>query len=79
MKPGQPVEIRVDAVPGSRFEGTVDSFSPASGSEFSLLPPESATGNFTKIVRRIPVKILFKPGTDLSLLRPGFSTMVRVR
>ncbi len=79
MRPEQPVEIRVDAYPDHIFEGTVDSFAPASGSEFSLLPPENATGNFTKIVRRVPVKILFRPGADLSRLRPGLSSVVKVR
>jgi membrane fusion protein (multidrug efflux system) len=79
MRPGQPVDIRVDAYPHSRFEGRVDSFAPASGAEFSLLPPENATGNFTKIVRRVPVKIRFRPGTDLSRLKPGLSTVVKVR
>ncbi|HYE37971.1 HlyD family secretion protein [Methylocaldum sp.] len=79
MQPGQPVDIRVDAYPESRFEGRVDSFAPASGAEFSLLPPENATGNFTKIVRRVPVKILFRPGTDVSRLRPGLSTVVKVK
>jgi len=79
MQPGQPVDIRVDAYPDSVFEGTVDSFAPASGSEFSLLPAENATGNFTKIVRRVPVKIRFKPGTDLSRLKPGLSTVVKVK
>lgn len=79
MRPGQPADIRVDAYPGEVFEGRVGSFSPASGSEFSLLPPENATGNFTKIVRRVPVKIQFKPGTDLSRLKPGLSTTVKVR
>lgn len=79
MQPGQPVDILVDAYPDIRFEGTVDSFSPASGSEFSLLPPENATGNFTKIVRRVPVKIRFRPGTDLNRLKPGLSTVVKVR
>jgi membrane fusion protein (multidrug efflux system) len=79
MQPGQPVDILIDAYPDSRFEGTVDSFAPASGSEFSLLPPENATGNFTKIVRRVPVKIRFKSGTDLSRLKPGLSTVVKVR
>ncbi len=79
MQPGQPVDILVDAYPDSRFEGTVDSFAPASGSEFSLLPPENATGNFTKIVRRVTVKIRFKPGTDLSRLKPGLSTAVKIR
>ena len=79
IQPGQPVEIEVDAYPDSRFEGVVDSFAPASGAEFSLLPPENATGNFTKIVRRVSVKILFSPGTDLSRLRPGLSTVAKVR
>lgn len=79
MQPGQPVDILIDAYPDSRFEGTVDSFAPASGSEFSLLPTENATGNFTKIVRRVPVKIRFKPGTDMSRLKPGLSTVVKVR
>lgn len=79
IRPGQAVEIQVDAFPNVTFEGVVDSFAPASGSEFSLLPPENATGNFTKIVRRVPVKILFKPDSDLSLLRPGLSTTVKVR
>ncbi|MDO9046350.1 MAG: HlyD family secretion protein [Methylobacter sp.] len=79
MQPGQAVEIHVDAYPDEVFEGSLDSFAPASGSEFSLLPPENATGNFTKIVRRVQVKILFRPGTDLSRLRPGLSTEVKVR
>ena len=79
MQPGQPVEIRIDAYPDQVFEGVVDSFAPASGSEFSLLPPENATGNFTKIVRRVQVKIIFRPGSDLSLLRPGLSTVIKVK
>jgi membrane fusion protein (multidrug efflux system) len=79
MRPGQPVEISVDAYPDQVFEGVVDSFAPASGSEFSLLPPENATGNFTKIVRRVPLKIAFKPGADLSRLRPGLSTVIKVK
>lgn len=79
IKPGQRAEIRIDAYPDQAFEGVVDSFAPASGSEFSLLPPENATGNFTKIVRRVPVKILFGPGTDVSRLRPGLSTLVKIK
>lgn len=79
MQPGQPVKISIDAYPDQVFEGVVDSFAPASGSEFSLLPPENATGNFTKIVRRVPLKIAFKPGADLSRLRPGLSTMIKVK
>jgi membrane fusion protein (multidrug efflux system) len=59
MISGQPVRIRVDEIPGHTFSGHIDSFSPGSGSVFALLPPENATGNFTKIVQRVPVKIVF--------------------
>jgi membrane fusion protein (multidrug efflux system) len=59
MKKGQKVKIHIDALSGKTFTGTIDSFSPGSGSIFALLPPENATGNFTKIVQRIPVKIRF--------------------
>lgn len=79
MRAGQAVSIHIDAYPDEHFEGVVDSFAPASGSEFSLLPPENATGNFTKIVRRVPVKIRFNPNTDISRLRPGLSAVVKVR
>ena len=79
MRPGQPVEIAIDAFPDTLFQGAVDSFAPASGAEFSLLPPENATGNFTKIVRRVPVKIAFAPGADLGQLRPGLSATAKVR
>jgi len=79
IQPGQPVEIKIDAYPDQVFQGVVDSFAPASGSEFSLLPPENATGNFTKIVRRVSVKIAFQPGSDLSRLSPGLSTEIKVK
>ena len=79
MKVGQPVKIEVDALPSQVFEGVVESFAPASGAEFSLLPPENATGNFTKIVRRVQVKIAFKSGTLIEALRPGLSTTVKVK
>lgn len=82
MRPGQPVEVEVDAFPSHRFEGVVNSFSPASGAQFALLPPENATGNFTKIVQRIPVKILLKPDSLKGyeqLLMPGMSTLVSVK
>ncbi|MGR8931994.1 MAG: HlyD family secretion protein, partial [Gammaproteobacteria bacterium] len=79
MKPGQAVEIKIDAYPERQFKGVLDSFAPASGSEFSLLPPENATGNFTKIVRRVPVKIHFSSDSDLNLLRPGLSAVVKAR
>ncbi|MDZ8109256.1 MAG: HlyD family secretion protein [Nostoc sp. DedQUE12a] len=59
MRPGEPVEIKLDAFPHHSFVGRVDSISPASGAQFALLPPDNATGNFTKIVQRIPVKIVF--------------------
>lgn len=78
MRPGQPVSITVDAYPDLELEGNVDSFSPASGSEFSILPAENATGNFTKIVRRVPVKIVFAEGADTRLLKPGLSVTVKV-
>jgi membrane fusion protein (multidrug efflux system) len=74
VKPGQPVEISVDTFPGKTVKGHVDSVAPASGLEFALLPPDNATGNFTKIVQRIPVKIALDPGQPLAgALRPGMS------
>ncbi len=79
IRPGQPVEIHVDAFPDQPVTGTVESFSPASGAMFSLLPPENATGNFTKIVQRVPVRIeLPRGGTLAGLLRPGLSVVVRI-
>jgi membrane fusion protein (multidrug efflux system) len=82
MRPGQSVEVEVDAFPSRHFEGVVNSFSPASGAQFALLPPENATGNFTKIVQRIPVKILLKADSLKGyedLLVPGMSTVVSVK
>lgn len=79
MRVGQPVTIKVDAHPDLELQGSVESISPASGAEFSILPPENATGNFTKIVQRIPVKIVFDKDTDLSLLKAGFSAEVKVK
>jgi len=74
VRPGQPVEIEVDTFPGVAVRGHVDSIAPASGQEFALLPPDNATGNFTKIVQRIPVKIVLDPGSPLAGdLRPGMS------
>jgi membrane fusion protein, multidrug efflux system len=71
---GQPVEIEVDMFPGQLFKGRVDSVAPASGQEFAVLPPDNATGNFTKVVQRIPVKIVLDAGSPLAaLLRPGMS------
>ncbi|HEY1386146.1 MAG TPA: HlyD family secretion protein, partial [Dongiaceae bacterium] len=71
---GQPVEISVDTFPGQTVKGRVDSLSPASGLEFALLPPDNATGNFTKIVQRIPVKIVLDASDPLAgKLRAGMS------
>ena len=79
MRPGQPVTVEVDAYPDKHLLGRVESFAPASGSQFSLLPPENATGNFTKIVQRVPVRIALPRDSVLSgLLRPGLSVVAEV-
>jgi membrane fusion protein, multidrug efflux system len=73
VQPGQPVAIKVDSYPDLKVRGHVDSISPASGLEFSLLPPDNATGNFTKIVQRIPVKIVIDDEATAGVLRSGMS------
>ena len=73
VRNGQPVELSIDGFHGSRLRGHVDSLSPASGLEFALLPPDNATGNFTKIVQRVPVKIVLDDHKLAGLLRPGMS------
>jgi membrane fusion protein, multidrug efflux system len=79
MRPGQKVSLAVDAFPGAKLHGFIESFAPASGAVFSLLPPENATGNFTKIVQRVPVRIALAPDEPLrSRLRPGLSAVVEV-
>jgi membrane fusion protein, multidrug efflux system len=79
MRVGQPVEMHVDALPGHTLHGVVDSFSPGTGSQFALLPPENATGNFTKIVQRVPVRIRIDTGAETrSVLLPGLSVNVDV-
>ena len=79
LRPDQLVQIEVDAMPDHVFQGRVVSFAPASGSVFSLLPPENATGNFTKIVQRVPVRIRVEQRADEhDLLRPGMSALVSV-
>jgi membrane fusion protein (multidrug efflux system) len=84
MKPGQKVAVRVDAFPGKEIMARVDSFSPASGASFALLPPDNATGNFTKIVQRLPVKVVFDAealkalGEQATRLVPGLSVQVEV-
>lgn len=76
---GQAAEIVVDALPGQILQGRIDSLAPASGAQFSLLPPENASGNFTKIVQRIPVRIALDPDDGaVRNLRPGMSVVVRV-
>ncbi|MBB3563313.1 membrane fusion protein (multidrug efflux system) [Rhizobium sp. BK512] len=75
VRPGQTVEIKVDSFPDVAIKGHVDSVSPASGLEFSLLPPDNATGNFTKIVQRIPVKIVIDDERLAGLLRSGMSVI----
>lgn len=79
LRPGQEVTVEVDAFPDRVFQGEVESISPASGALFSLLPPENATGNFTKIVQRLPVRIaLAAEATKAHVLRPGMSAVVSV-
>jgi membrane fusion protein (multidrug efflux system) len=81
MRRGQAVDIAIDALPGQSFEGHVDSFAPASGSLFSLLPPENATGNYVKVVQRVPVKIVIddKPDPAHVVLGPGMSAVPTVK
>ena len=79
MRPGQMAEISVDAYPDQPLRGRIESFAPASGAQFSLLPPDNATGNFTKIVQRVPVRIALPADGPLArLLRPGLSVTVSV-
>ena len=79
MRVGDKADVRIDTFRNRMFEGKVEQLSPASGSQFALLPPDNATGNFTKVVQRVPVKIVFFPGQPyLDRLRPGFSAVVTV-
>jgi membrane fusion protein (multidrug efflux system) len=80
MQAGDPATIRVDAFPDVLFKGKVEQVAPASGSQFALLPPDNATGNFTKIVQRVPVKIVLDSGqAAVAQLRPGSSVIAKVR
>ncbi len=79
IKVGDPAEIRVDVYPGKVIKGRVLEIAPASGSQFALLPPDNATGNFTKVVQRLSVKIALDDSTLTSQLRPGLSAVVTVR
>ena len=81
MKMGQKVTVKVDAYPETNFQGEITSFSPATGSKFSLLPPDNATGNFVKTIQRLPVKISLNTSNDpekIKLLRPGMNVSVDV-
>jgi membrane fusion protein (multidrug efflux system) len=80
MRVGQKVTVHADAFPGHPFEATLSSFSPATGSRFALLPPDNASGNFVKVVQRLPVKIEFNQPTDslVNLLKPGMNVAVDV-
>ncbi len=79
IAPGQMAEVEIDAYPGTAFKAKVESLSPASGATFSLLPPDNATGNFTKVVQRIPVRLLVETADPAKPLRPGMSAMVSIR
>jgi len=79
MKVGDAAEVRIDAYPGKVFLGKVIEIAPASGSQFALLPPDNATGNYTKVVQRIPVKIAFDDSNIATALRPGLSVIATVR
>ena len=79
IKIGDPAEIRVDEYPGHSLRGKVSEIAPASGAEFALLPPDNATGNYTKVVQRVPVKIAFDDANEASHLRPGLSVVVSIR
>ena len=81
MHRGQPVKVTIDSIPDKVFTGTVDSFSPATGNEFALLPADNSTGNFTKIVQRVPVKIIFDSDSIKGYeqrIRAGESAVVKV-
>jgi membrane fusion protein (multidrug efflux system) len=79
MKVGDPAELRIDTYPDKVFHGKVLEIAPASGSQFALLPPDNATGNYTKVVQRIPVKIAFDDPSTVAALQPGLSVIATVR
>jgi membrane fusion protein (multidrug efflux system) len=80
VKSGDKATVQVDALPGKKFEGHVEKIAPASGAQFSLLPPDNASGNFTKIIQRIPVKIVFDEDPHkLERLRPGMSVLTTIK
>lgn len=75
---GQPATVRVDAFPDATFRGTVSAVSPGTGAQFAILPPQNASGNWVKVVQRLPLRIAFDPGQDLSALRAGMSATVAI-
>ena len=79
VKPGEPAQFTVDAYPGVTFRGHVESLSPATGARFSLLPPDNATGNFTKVVQRVPVRVRPDKVDPVHPLRPGMSVVVTIQ
>jgi len=79
VKVGDAAEIRIDEYPGQVIKGKVIEIAPASGSQFALLPPDNATGNYTKVVQRIPVKIALDDTELATKLRPGLSVVATVR
>jgi membrane fusion protein, multidrug efflux system len=80
MKPGQPVELRMDAYPNRKFKGRVNSLQAGTGARFSLLPPENAVGNYIKVVQRVPVKIIFDEALPTNLdIAPGMSVVPKVK
>jgi membrane fusion protein (multidrug efflux system) len=79
VKVGDPAEVHIDEYPSQVIRGKVVEIAPASGSQFALLPPDNATGNFTKVVQRIPVKIALDDTTLAARLRPGLSVTTTVR
>jgi membrane fusion protein (multidrug efflux system) len=79
MRVGDPVDLRVDEFPGQHIHGKVLEIAPASGSQFALLPADNATGNFTKVVQRVPVKIALDDSELANKLRPGLSVIATVR
>ena len=78
VQPGDNADVHIDALAASHFHGHVEEIAPASGSQFALLPPDNATGNYTKVVQRVPVRIVLDSSEALGQLRPGFSAVVTI-
>ncbi|ATO19124.1 RND transporter [Acinetobacter sp. LoGeW2-3] len=78
MHKGQKVQVKLDAYPNLTYRGIIDSFSPASGATFSMMPSDNATGNFNKVVQRIPIRIVLEPHPQIELVKPGMSVIAKV-